>query len=61
MGLVYIISYNFQVSSLGFKTLQQAQEFISNRTGISLKPEDIHFKAEDENGNIYRIHEVSIE
>lgn len=57
---IYIVKVNDKVSSEAYNTLEEAQKFIINRTGIANIVQDNYLVAEDTNDNRYEIHDVVV-
>lgn len=60
---IYIITFNEKLSTEAYKTLKEAQKFIYYREGMQGvvdKPEDIEFRVQDRNANLYSIYEVIV-
>ena len=59
--IAYIVTANGKVSSEAYTTLEEAQDFIHNRTGVAENKRGIHgWAIIEENGTRYEIHDVII-
>lgn len=60
MTTIYIVTVNGKVSSEAYNTLEEAQQFIIDRTGIANIIQNNYLVAEDIDGNRYEIHDVVV-
>jgi len=61
MKTIYIVTVNGKVSSEAYKTLEEAQDFIYNRTGEQSTERGEHgYVIIEKNGTRYEIHDVRV-
>ena len=60
MTRIYIVTVNEKVSSEAYNTLEEAQQFIIDRTGIANIIQNNYWVAEDTDDNYYEIHVVRV-
>ena len=59
--IVYIVTVNGKISSEAYKTLEEAQDFITNRTDIHFDIDKYAMSTTDPfTGNKYEIHDVRV-